>query len=343
MAKAKRPQQRPQAQRSGPGASSGVSAGQQPKATKPTTPAMSAGGSARVAAMRERSGIASPQQRTQGRYVRQPWWRRNLVTLLIVAGVVVLVGIFVWSAQLQNKATSVGVGAPVPADVLKAVTRVSPTVAAKVGDGGLQSALQATPKNTAVLMANGKPVVIYIGADYCPFCAATRWSTVVALSRFGSFSGLTLMKSSPSDVYASTPTFSFHGATYTSQYIAFSATETEDRNQNPLATPPADAASAFSTYDIPPYTTQAGGIPFMSYGNQYVTTSGLFVPTMLQGLTWQQIASKLNDPNSDVTKAIVGGANEQTAAICKLTNNQPASVCNTPEIQQIEARLPQPK
>jgi hypothetical protein len=44
-----------------------------------------------------------------------------------------------------------------------------------------------------------------------------------------------------------------------------------------------------------------------------------------------------------VTKAIVGGANYQTAAICKLTNDQPGSVCATPEIQKIEASLPQPK
>lgn len=342
MAKAKRPQQRPQARRPAPGAGSGSGAGQQPKATKPTTPATPTGGSARLAAMRERTGTVSPQ-RKPSRYARKPWWRRNLVTLITVGVVVVAVGVFIYLAQQQNKATSVGVGDPVPADVLKAVTGVSPTVAAKVGDGGLPSALQATPKNTAVLTSNGKPVVIYVGADWCPYCAATRWSTVVALSRFGSFSGLALMRSSSSDVYPSTATFSFQGATYTSQYIAFSATETQDRNQNALATPPADASSAFSTYNIPPYTTQAGGIPFMSYGNQYVTTSTIFVPTMLQGLTWQQIAAKLNDPNSDVTKAIVGGANEQTAAICKLTNNQPGNVCNATEIQQLEAKLPQPK
>lgn len=277
------------------------------------------------------------------RYARQPWWRRNLVTLITVGVVVVAVGVFVYLAQQQNRASSVGVGDAVPADVLSAVTGVSPTVAAKVGDGGLQSAMQTTPKGTAVLTSNGKPLVVYIGSDWCPYCAATRWSTVVALSRFGSFSGLTLMRSSPSDVFPSTATFSFQNAKYTSQYIAFSGTEMQDRNQNTLATPPADAQSAFSTYNIPPYTTQAGGIPFMSYGNQYVTTSAIFVPSMLQGLTWQQIASKLTDPNSDVTKAIVGGANEETAAICKLTNNQPASVCNTTEIQQLEAKLPQPK
>ena len=46
------------------------------------------------------------------------------------------------------------------------------------------------------------------------------------------------------------------------------------------------------------------------------------------------------DPNSDVTKAIVGTANYETATICKLTNNQPANVCTASYIQQIEATLP---
>jgi thiol-disulfide isomerase/thioredoxin len=298
--------------------------------------------------MRERTGTAAaggarggPPSR--GRYVRPPWWRRNLGVLLTVGGVVMLVAAFIIAAQIQNRQASIGIGDPAPASVVKAVTTVSPTVSAKVGAGTALNAFQATPKGTAVLMANGKPEIIYVGAEWCPYCAATRWSTVVALSRFGSFNGLTLMKSSSNDTLPDTNTFSFQHATYTSQYISFSATEDSDRDRNPLATPPPSAAHALATYDVPPYTTAAGGIPFMSYANQYVTTSGLFIPTMLQGLSWQQIAAQLNNPNSDVTKAIVGGANYQTAAICTLTNNQPGSVCSAPEIQQLETKLPQPK
>ncbi|HEX8997858.1 MAG TPA: DUF929 family protein [Ktedonobacterales bacterium] len=346
MAKANRPPQRSQgsqgSRRPATGATQSANSANTVKAKSPAASGATsgAGSSTRLAAMRART--AQPQ-RYRGRYIQQPWWRRNLAVLLTVTGVVVLIAAFIIAAQLQNKATSVGIGDAVPASVLSELTNVSPSVSAKVGDGGVQNVFEATPKNTAVLTANGKPEVVYIGADYCPYCAATRWSTVVALSRFGSFKGLTLMKSSNSDIYASTNTFSFQNATYTSKYITFNATETEDRNQNPMATPPADAMSSFSTYNVAPYTNQAGGIPFMSYGNQYVTTSGLFVPTMLQNLTWQQIAAQLNNPNSDVTKAIVGGANYQTAAICKITNNQPSSVCSTAVIQQLEATLPAAK
>jgi thiol-disulfide isomerase/thioredoxin len=333
MAKAKRQQQRPQARRPNPGGA-------------PSSSAAATTDSTRLAGMRARTaataGARGPQPQ-RSRFAQPPWWRRNLGTLLTVGGVVVLVAAFIIFAQVQNQQASKGIGDAVPADVLKEVTGVSPTVAATVGAGTAQKVFEATPKNTAMLTANGKPEVVYIGAEWCPYCAATRWSTVVALSRFGSFNGLTLMKSSSSDTLPNTSTFSFQKATYTSQYISFSATEDADRDQKPLATPPPAAAMALATYDVPPYTTQAGGIPFMSYGNQYVTTSGLFVPTMLQGLSWQQIAAQLNNPNSDVTKAVVGGANEQTAAICKLTNNQPGSVCNVPVIQQLAAGLPQPK
>ena len=31
---------------------------------------------------------------------------------------------------------------------------------------------------------DGKPIVTYVGAEYCPYCAAERWAMAVALSRF---------------------------------------------------------------------------------------------------------------------------------------------------------------
>ncbi len=320
MAKGKRPQQR--ARRTG--ASGASSAG----GVKPTV---------RPAAQ------VAPTPAVSAPTFWKAWARRNRGTLLIAGGFVVLIAVLIGFARAQNQQASVDIGKPVPADVLREVTTVSPSVAETVGSGGVKSVMQATPKGTALLMANGKPEVIYVGGDYCPYCAATRWSTVVALSRFGSFGGLTLMRSSSTDVYPDTATFTFSKVTYTSQYITFNATETADRDGAPLKQPSGSSARALATYDAAPYTSTASGVPFMDYGDQYVMTSGLFVPTMLQGLTWQQIAAQLSNPNSDVTKAIVGGANQQTAAICKLTNDQPGSVCSTTTIQQLEAALPQPK
>ncbi len=292
----------------------------------------------RLSAIRERAQVGQRRPQQRSRYSQQPWWRRNLGLLITMSVIVVLIGAFVSAALYQNRQAAIGIGSPVPASVMKDLTTVPASVFEKVGAGSVATSftqnLQATSANTPLLTSNGKPEIIYVGAEYCPYCAAERWGTVVALSRFGSFSGLTLMRSSSSDVYQNTPTLSFRNATYTSKYIVFNATETEDRNQAPLATPPADALNVFNTYN------SGGSIPFMSYGNQYVTIGGPFFPTMLANLNWQQVASQLNNPNSDVAKAVLGSANYETAMICKLTNNEPSSVCDTPVIQQIEAKLP---
>ena len=46
----------------------------------------------------------------------------------------------------------------------------------------------------------------------------------------------------------------------------------------------------------------------------------------------------MKNPNSHVAKAIDGTANYMTAAICKMTGNQPASAC-TSTIQSLESSL----
>ncbi len=52
-------------------------------------------------------------------------------------------------------------------------------------------------------------------------------------------------------------------------------------------------------------------------------------PAVLANLTWQQIAADLAKPSSTVAQAIDGAANHITAAICKMTNNQPGGVCTS--------------
>jgi hypothetical protein len=51
-----------------------------------------------------------------------------------------------------------------------------------------------------------------------------------------------------------------------------------------------------------------------------------------------QIASDLHNANSPLAKAVNGTANYITAAICKLTGNQPASAC-TATVKSLESQL----
>ncbi len=206
----------------------------------------------------------------------------------------------------------------------------------KVGAGTVQGGprqIQAPP-----LTADGKPKVLYIGAEYCPYCAAERWPMTVALSRFGSFHNLGTTHSASQDVYPNTPTLSFHGADYSSKYVAFTGVETTSNKRvngqyAPLDTPSAADQKTFSTYDAPPYVSGgAGSIPFIDIAGKYVSAGATYSPQLLAGKTHQQIADALSDPSSQIAQAVDGSANVFTAAICRATGNQPAKVCTAPGV-----------
>lgn len=176
--------------------------------------------------------------------------------------------------------------------------------------------------------ADAKPTVLYMGADYCPYCAAIRWPLVVALMRFGDFSGIKYMRSSHDDVYADTATFSYHGASYVSDYVKFASVELQDREGNRLERPNQRQIEIFKKFDMPPYTSSAGGIPFLYMDGQYMQSGSPFNPAVLKDRTWAEVADALSKPESPLRQAIIGTANVYTAAICQLTNGQPENVCN---------------
>jgi hypothetical protein len=186
--------------------------------------------------------------------------------------------------------------------------------------------------------SDGKPLITYVGAEYCPYCAAERWAVAVALSRFGTFSGLSGTHSSGSDVYPDTQTLSFYGSSYSSSYVDFQPVE-EATNQEvdgtypTLQTPTAAQSTLLSAYD------QQGSIPFLDIADRNVVTGASYSPQVLQGLSQSQIAAQLGDPSSPVAQAIDGTANDITAAICSVTGNQPSSVCDSPAIAAIAKTL----
>jgi Domain of unknown function (DUF929) len=273
------------------------------------------------------------------RSAKQPWWRQNLPIIITLVTVALLIGLFALIARVNTSSAGGGIGEPVPADVLNAVTKPDPAIFAKVGTGDLKNPL-AHVAGDPLKGANGKPEIFYLGAEYCPYCAAERWSLIMAMSRFGEYKDLQLMKSADApEAFPQTNTFTFQHSSYTSQYVDWASVETADRTQQPLQTPTADQLAIVNKYDAPPYTQQTGSIPFVSYANQYVTIGAGFQNSSIQDLTWQQIASKLSDPNDPVTKNIVGNANYLTAAICQSTNNQPASVCQAAPIPDIEKQI----
>jgi hypothetical protein len=209
--------------------------------------------------------------------------------------------------------------------------------------------------NQSPLTSGGKPEMLYMGAEYCPFCAAERWAMVVALSRFGTFSGLATTHSASvngagqQEVYPNTSTWTFRNATYTSNYLTFQSVELDTNIPNPatqgyttLQTPTAAQQALINKYDNstydPPLGNNTGSIPFIDFGNKYMIAGASYSPQVLAGKTWAQIAAALKTPSSPIARAVDGTANYITAAICQLTGNQPASACTT-VVKSLEAKI----
>jgi hypothetical protein len=109
----------------------------------------------------------------------------------------------------------------------------------------------------------------------------------------------------------------------------------------PLQSPTAAQQALITKYDAPPYVASAskGAIPFVYLGGHYLITGASASPAVLSGKTWATIASSLHDPSSSVAKAVNGTANFITAAICKMTSNQPSNVC-TSSVTALQSKMP---
>ena len=285
--------------------------------TKSKTASKSKTESKQRAADSARARLAAEQQRERRRK------RRRLLVLVPVGVVVLAVLILVGVKVLDRPAQQAG---PVSPAVPSKVTSVPITVLNQVGSG--TNRVAPSVMNSSPLTEGGKPKVLYIGAEFCPYCAADRWPLAVALSRFGTLSGLGQITSSEGKI----PTLSFQGASLKSSTIAFAGYEIEDQSHKPLQTPPAADQQIFQTYG-------GGSFPFVDIGGRYLINSTSYDESVLSGKTHEQIATALSDPNSDIAKAVDGTANVITAAICKTTDGAPATVCTSAGVQAAASKL----
>ena len=277
--------------------------------------------------------------------------RRN--RLLIAGGAIVaIVAIVVAFVALRGSSSpgrSGGAVAGTPptgqalAQAVATTTSVPAATLDKVGAG--QATGHPTPITGTPLTSGGKPEILYMGAEFCPYCAAERWAMVVALSRFGTFSGLSATHSAAKDgsgqpePFPNTATWTFVNSAYTSKYLTFTPVEMNTNIPDPatggyttLQTPTAGQLALANTYN------PGGTIPFIDFGNRYLIVGASYDAGVLAGLSWSQIASDLHNPASPVAKSVLGTANYMTAAICSLTGDQPASAC-TPVVKSLQSQL----
>jgi Domain of unknown function (DUF929) len=281
----------------------------------------------------------------------------------ILAVVIVVIALVLVNANKSGSpgSTNVGSSGPTGAALTSVINQTTSVPAATLdtvgsGNGQVNGPPLTIKGNQPPLASGGKPEMLYMGAEYCPFCAAERWAMVVALSRFGTFSGLATTHSASvngagqQEVYPNTSTWTFRNATYTSKYLTFQSVETNTnipdsatQGYTTLQTPTAAQQALITkydnqTYDPPLGPNGAGSIPFVDFGNKYMIAGASYSPQGLAGKTWAQIAAALKTPSSQIAQGIDGTANYITAAICQLTGNQPASACTT-VVKSLEAKI----
>lgn len=282
--------------------------------------------------MQERQKKAAAARAAARRAERR---RRLLLAGASVVAVAAVVGTIL--GIQASTSTAKAAGSATDSSVVRSIASVPQSVYDTVGTG---SATGPKAVSGAPLTMDGKPEVLYIGGEYCPFCAAERWALAATLSRFGTLTVSRLIHSTPADVYPNTPTLSYANASYTSSSVAFAPVEWFGEASDPstpfghvyLQQPTAPEQAVFDQYS-------GGAIPFVDIAGKYVVPAAQYLPSDLAGLTWQQIAADMKDPSSKVAQDIDGAANYLTAALIKAGAKAPAGLASSPGVQAAMAKL----
>lgn len=191
-----------------------------------------------------------------------------------------------------------------------------------------------TGPNGRPLTSHGKPEVLYVATEFCPYCVAQSWPLIVALSRFGTFSGLSISRSPAFEGNPPVDGWTFYGSSYSSRYLAFVPVETYS---NVLVNRKADPGNPLSYRTLQRLTPAEQAVfrefdrsrqtPFTDFGGFATAVGTDIIPTTLAGLTWSQIAADLRRPKTAAGSTILFSANVLTYQLCLLTDNRPASAC----------------
>jgi Domain of unknown function (DUF929) len=270
--------------------------------------------------------------------------RRNRLLItggsILVVLVIVVAFIVIKVSQSSNSSSSSSGRTALPASVVSQVTNVPASTLDTVGQGAVPTFMHGTaplsPGSGAALTSAGKPEMLYIGAEFCPYCAAMRWSMAIALSRFGTLTALHGIHSSATDSYPNTATLTFYKSGYTSNYLTFTPVENLTVTRAPLQNTTTAQNAIWAKYEP---NSQQRGYPFIAFSNKFALEGPIYNPGLLAGKTWSQIATALKDPASPIAQGVDGAANYLTGAICKMTNNQPANVCTSKAVTAVQSGL----
>ena len=178
---------------------------------------------------------------------------------------------------------------------------------------------------------NGKLFVFFMGAEYCPYCAAERWAIVRALQKFGQWSNLNqTMSAARDEQFLNLPTYDFTQASYTSAHIEFVARETKDREFKPLQKLLKTEEKLVHKYD------PNKEIPFLLIGGRFAQVGSGFTPKIFIGHTFRQTETELKKPESEIRKTIDEEASVIAALLC--VSGLPPELCKEPGLMELAAQ-----
>jgi len=281
--------------------------------------------------------------RRNDRAAGRPWGLISGVIGIVAAFVIVVIVLTTLPSGLKQDAAVL----PAPPSLVHSITSVPTSTLKAVKGGDISNSPLNIPASykPVALSSNGLPEIAFVGAEYCPYCALQRWSLVIGLSPFGTWSDLHLIRSSVYDSPSNIPTFTFaYGAKFKSKYVAFSSRELQsnvsiNKNGSPyksLQSVGGQVATAFTTID------SSQGYPFVDYAGKFVQLGSEALSSnvaAMEGLTWNQVAQQLRNPKSVVAKEVLGGASYVTAAACLITGQKPGAVCSPAYMQTLEQQL----
>jgi hypothetical protein len=185
-------------------------------------------------------------------------------------------------------------------------------------------------------LEQGKPVVLFVGAQYCPFCATERWALVLALGRFGHWSGLRSVHSTPgSSGWPGIATYDLLHAGYGSSIVALQEREVADFAGRPLQALTVAQTRAVNVGD------PRGSIPFLLIAGRYAQAGAGYSAGLLVGLSFARIHQLVYaEPTSRVGRAVTGEADVISALICRSLAARATTVaaCRSPAVQAVLAQ-----
>jgi thiol-disulfide isomerase/thioredoxin len=177
----------------------------------------------------------------------------------------------------------------------------------------------------------GKLQVFFMGAEYCPYCAAERWAVVRALQKFGQWNGLKqTMSAARAEPFLNLPTYDFTEVTYTSSQVEFVARELKNREFKPLQKLTKTEEKLVRKYN-------AGmEIPFLLVGGRFMQIGAGFSPKIFIGHTFRQTETELKKVESEIRKTIDAEGNIIAALLC--ASGLPPELCKETGVAELVAQ-----